>query len=221
MEISCKLKSLKTLFKWIIGLMALPTAYLLAALLLSLITVNRSGEVAGAEHSIYLSTNGVHLFVVLRKSDCASELLEGLNLTVDDQYLAFGWGDENFYLNTPTWSDLTIGNALKALFLKSPTLINVTRYRHLSDNWIEVPVSKEQFAAINDYLLGYFQTDDKGHKIHLIADGYSMRNDFYRANGNYSMLKTCNTWVNSAFKNNGLKACVWTPFDFGLLWKYR
>lgn len=201
--------------------MALPTVYLLMALLLSLITVNRSGKMEDAEHSIYLSTNGVHLFVVLQQSDCASELLEGLDLRVDDQYVAFGWGDENFYLNTPTWSDLTVGNALKALFVKSPTLINVTRYRYLLDSWIEIPVSETQLAAMNAYLLGYFQIDEKGNKIHLVAEGYSARNDFYRAHGNYTMIKTCNTWVNSGFKESELKACLWTPFDFGLLWKYR
>lgn len=195
--------------------------YLICALFLSLITVNRSAEAEDVEHSIYLSSNGVHLFIVLPQSDCAPELLEGLNLMYDDQYVAFGWGDENFYLNTPSWSDLTVTNALKALFVNSPTLVNVTKYRCQSAHWLEIPVDEQQLAALNSYLCHAFQTDERGNKMHLTAQGYSARNDFYRAYGNYSIFKTCNTWVNTGFKQSGLKACLWTPFDFGLLRKYN
>ncbi|MBL4888255.1 MAG: DUF2459 domain-containing protein, partial [Flavobacteriaceae bacterium] len=45
--------------------------------------------------------------------------------------------------------------------------------------------------------------------------------DFYKANGSFSCLKTCNSWANSAFKESGLKSCFWTPFDFGLINKYK
>jgi hypothetical protein len=30
-----------------------------------------------------------------------------------------------------------------------------------------------------------------------------------------------NTWVNEAFKKSGLKACLWTPFDFILIEKHK
>ena len=49
---------------------------------------------------------------------------------------------------------------------------------------------------------------------------YGANNSFYRANGSYSPIKTCNTWVNDGFKESGLKASYWTLFDFGLLNKY-
>jgi len=31
-------------------------------------------------------------------------------------WLAFGWGDKGFYLNTPTWADLKFSTAVKAAF---------------------------------------------------------------------------------------------------------
>ncbi|REG87882.1 uncharacterized protein DUF2459 [Winogradskyella sediminis] len=58
-------------------------------------------------------------------------------------------------------------------------------------------------------------------KIILENQGYSSIDDFYKAKGSYSCFKTCNSWVNSAFKESGLKSCLWTPFDFGLMNKYE
>ncbi|MCP5062170.1 MAG: DUF2459 domain-containing protein, partial [Ignavibacteriae bacterium] len=47
--------------------------------------------------------------------------------------------------------------------------------------------------------------------------GYTPYDDFYEAVGSYSLFNTCNTWVNSAFKECNIKACLWTPYDFGLI----
>lgn len=58
-------------------------------------------------------------------------------------------------------------------------------------------------------------------KIRLIGKGYSVLDDFYKAKGSYSLIKTCNTWVNSGFKYSGLRASLWTPFDFGLINQYQ
>jgi len=55
----------------------------------------------------------------------------------------------------------------------------------------------------------------------LEGSGYGSKDDFYRANSSYSCFKTCNTWVNTAFKESGLKAALWTPFDFGLMGYYE
>jgi hypothetical protein len=60
-----------------------------------------------------------------------------------------------------------------------------------------------------------------GEKIILSERGYTRKDDFYKANGRYSLFKTCNSWVNLGFKESGLKACLWTPFDFGLLRKHK
>ena len=66
-----------------------------------------------------------------------------------------------------------------------------------------------------------FILNEKGEKILLKNKGYTSRDDFYKAKGSFSFYKTCNSWVNTGFKKSGLKACLWTPFDFGLMNKYR
>lgn len=163
----------------------------------------------------------MHLDIVIPIKNVDSLVLSGLKYYKNDQYLSFGWGDENFYINTPTWNDLTFKNAFGAVFLKSSTLLHITRYKHKYPNWIAIKVNESELKKLNNYLLNTFKTDKREKKIILNNKGYSLRDDFYKAKGSYSGFKTCNTWVNTGFKESGLKSCFWTPFDFGLMNKYK
>lgn len=149
-----------------------------------------------------------------------NSLLTGLKYDSNDSYLAFGWGDENFYINTPTWAELTFKNAINAMFLQSSTLMHVTRYARKRSDWVEVRLNQQELAQLNSYVHNTFQLDEQGNKIILNGQGYGTYDEFYRAKGSYSCFKTCNSWVNSAFKQNGLRSCLWTPFDFGLMHAY-
>lgn len=212
---------LKKVMRWFAYLLAIPLFYLLLSLLLTLITVDRKDREGNGGHLIYLNTNGVHLDVILAVGDIDPDLLRDLHHSKKDMYLAFGWGDENFYLNTPQWSDLTFPTAFRAMLLKSSSLMHVTRYREVYQDWIAIEVNDRELNELNAYILKSFRTDAEGKKILLHDKGYSATDDFYKANGSFYAFRTCNSWVNSAFKESGLKACYWTPFDFGLMKKYE
>jgi uncharacterized protein (TIGR02117 family) len=174
-----------------------------------------------SDKNIYLSTNGVHLNIVIPKDNIDSTLLAGLQRNENENYLSFGWGDENFYLNTPNWSDLTLKNAFRALFLKSSTLMHVKRYESKQANWIKIDVNKSQLNKLNSFLQNSFKTKENGMKVILENQGYTSMDNFYKAKGSYSCFYTSNSWANKAFKKSGLKSCYWTPFDFGLINKYK
>ena len=171
--------------------------------------------------TIYLTTNGVHLDIVIPKNNIDSLLLSGLKQGQSDNYLSFGWGDENFYINTPSWGDLTLKNAVTAMFLNSSTLMHVTRHKSKRSDWIKIKITESELNKLNLYLQKTFKTTENGMKIILKNQGYSSKDDFYKAKGSYSCFKTCNSWVNSGFKESGLKSCLWTPFDFGLMKKHE
>lgn len=207
--------------KWFLLFLLIPIAYVLVSLVLSSITVNNSKENQEAKKVIYLTSNGVHLSVVIPSKEMDSTLAEGLKANIDDKYVSFGWGDENFYLNTPTWGDLTFKNAFRAMFLKSSTLMHVTRYASKRNNWIAINLTKQELEKLSFYIQNTFKTNENEKKIILENQGYGLLDEFYLAIGSYSIFKTCNTWVNTGFKESGLKSCFWTPFDFGLLNKYK
>jgi len=211
----------KKIFKWILYLLLIPTIYIVISLLLSSITVNIKENNDNSKKLIYLSTNGAHLDIVIPIENIDNLVLTGIKYNRNERFLSFGWGDENFYINTPIWEDLTFSIAFKALFLKSSTLIHVTRYKQKRSDWLEIKVNESELQKLNRYLLNTFEINENGMKIILKNKGYSSIDDFYKSKGSYSCFKTCNTWVNIGFKESGLKACLWTPFDFGLMNKYK
>lgn len=215
------MRTIKTILKWICYVLIIPLVYLVVSLILSWITVDGNVDSTPPDKTVFLSTNGVHLNIVLPMANIDSSLLSGIKHSETDQFLSFGWGDEEFYLNTPTWGDLTFITAFRAALLKSSTLMHVTRHRQERSDWVEIEVSDSELEKLNTYLVNGFHTDENGAKIRLENQGYSATDDFYKARGTYTLFKTCNTWVNTAFKNSGLKACLWTPFDFGLMNKYE
>lgn len=215
------MKIVKKAVKWIFYLLLIPITYLLISLVLTAITVDRKDTETSLSKSIFLSTNGIHLDIILPTKNTDSSLVSGIDHTQTVNYLAFGWGDENFYLNTPTWGDLTFKNGFGALFLKSSTLVHVTRYQNKRSDWIEIKVTEKELKKINHYLNETFFTNENGEKILLKDQGYTATDDFYKANGSYTCFNTCNSWVNAGFKKSGLKSCYWTPFDFGLMNKYK
>jgi len=215
------MKLIKRIVKSILYVLLLPISYVIISLLLSAITIDRTNENQDFDKVIYLSTNGVHLDIVIPENHLDHQLRSGLRCKQSDNYFSFGWGDENFYVNTPNWGDLTFKNAFRAMFMKSSTLMHVTRYRSKGYDWIEIKISKAELRRLNRYLQNTFQTNGDGAKLLLKDQGYTVTDDFYRAKGSYSCFKTCNSWANSAFKQSGLKACLWTPFDFGLMKKHQ
>lgn len=213
------MKWIRKLLRIIAFILMIPILYILVALFLTYISVNTSNNKKQEidTHTIYLYSNGVHLDIAISIDDVAEPLRFNLKKGKNDKFYAFGWGDENFYLNTPQWSDLSFKTAFNALFLKSSTLIHVSRHINTGNNWVAVPVSDEQLRLINEYISKSFAINDKGNLLLLPDQGYGYSDNFYKANGYYTCFNTCNTWVNSALKQSGVKACLWTPFDFGLL----
>ena len=215
------MKGVKKILKWIITLFLIPVVYLFVSLILTFIPVNNEDIDTEKNKSIYLNSNGVHLSIIIPKNQLDSKLLNGLRYFKNDNYFSFGWGDKNFYLNTPTWSDLTFNNAFKALFVNSSSLIHLTRYSTTSDDWVEIKVNKNQLYKINQYIYKTFYLNPLDKKEILNNKGYTNNDDFYEALGSFSCFKTCNSWVNSGLKNSNIKACLWTPFDFGLLYLHK
>ncbi len=212
---------IKKILQYIGVTFLLPVAYLIISLILTYIPVNTKDDLSEKDHMIYLSSNGVHLEIILAKNDIASNILEGVKYNDNDLFFSFGWGDKNFYVETPTWADLTFINGFKALFFNSSTLIHVTRYTEIQQNWVQIHINRDQLEKMNLYIGNTFRLDPGNKKIILPGLGYYHNDDFYEAVGNYTCFNTCNSWTNKALKESDIKACLWTPYDFRLLTMHK
>lgn len=214
------MKSFKTVFKYLgrilLGFLGLIAIYFVAVLVLSNISKKPKETIVCEElESVYLVSNGIHLDLVFKKEQLDEEILKRLQVSNRAKYVAFGWGDKDFYLNTPTWNDLTVRTLLKALFWKSESAMHVTDYRMKSSQFVTVELCSVQVEILKQYIESSFAT--KAGKVTEIGKGYGKQDRFYEANGSYNAIKTCNEWVNIGLKKAYIKTAVWSPFDDAIL----
>ena len=215
------MKIIKWILRILLFLLAIPIGYTIVSLLISLIPVGQKESSCEEKHLVYFSSsNLVHSDLILPVDLLSPELKAGLVLDPGTTHLAFGWGDKQFYANTPTWGDLTLKNAWVALMVPSESAMHVIRLTNAQKFWYPLNLCEKQLAYLNEYILRRFKTKANGEKIHLDGLGYGPRDDFYLAKGNFSCFFTCNSWVNEGLKYIGKPACLWTPFSLGLQWKY-
>ncbi len=160
------------ILRYIGFILMIPITYLLVSLILTYIPVNNDNDITKNDHSIYLSSNGVHLEIIIPKKNLNPLILDGLKFEDQEQFFSFGWGDRIFYVETPTWGDLTFVNGFRALFVNTSTLIHVTRYSKTQKDWAEIKISSVQLEKMNSYISKTFQLDSYGNKVLLPGLGY-------------------------------------------------
>ncbi|MEL7161672.1 MAG: DUF2459 domain-containing protein, partial [Bacteroidota bacterium] len=133
--------------------------YVLLAVLLSYIPTRKKRGKAPRNKTLFVHSNGVHVDFVLPVSELPEALLQQLTFRDNARYLAFGWGDKGFYLDTPTWAELKPSTALKAMFLPSPTAMHVTEYATRGADWYQAALTQVQWEDLIRYVRTGFATD--------------------------------------------------------------
>jgi len=203
--------------------------YFLIAFCCSRITINTHPS-NPKELAIYIVTNGIHTDIVVPavsdEINWTKEISYQNTLEADTsfRYLAMGWGDKKFYLETPEFSDLKLSNGLRAISGLSTSAMHTTYYKNIREDAScrKIMISRAQYLQLIDYILNSFNRDGNGHVINVKSNiHYDIGDAFYEAKGSYSIFKTCNTWANGALKSCGQKSCLWTIFDTGIFLKYK
>lgn len=205
------------------------TTYLGVSFVLSRITVPRTSPEVAEGIDIYILSNGTHTDIVtpLRNEIIDwSEEIKLANTQSNDptmRYLAFGWGDKGFYLDTPTWAELKPSTAFEAAFFLSSSAMHTTFYHEMEegDKCIKITISPDDYRRLIAYIKDSFDHDTKGGIQWIPGHSYGTDDSFYEARRVYSFLYTCNTWANNALKYCGQKASLWTAFDTGIFYQYQ
>ncbi|MEO8546743.1 MAG: TIGR02117 family protein [Sphingomicrobium sp.] len=219
-------KSRKWLRRVVLGLAAVPALYLLAALVGSLIPVNRGWHEAERGVTVYLADNGIHADLILPASAEGLDwrpLLPQRDFAAPDpgsRWVAFGSGEERVYLETPRWRDIkprTIWSALTG----------GKRVMHVE--WVGDPayavrairLRPEEYRRLWAAIRADFALDSHGRSQRIAHPGYGPADAFYRATGKESAIRTCNSWVADRLRLAGVRTSLWPPFVQGLVWRYR
>jgi len=207
---------LKYLFRLLLGVFSLLLLYGLMAVVLSYFGTRPNAITCDQSEKIFISNNRIHLDIILAKAQL-NQNLQG-QFSDAKKYVAFGWGDKGFYLNTPTWDELKASTAIRAMLLKSETVMHVSYYGTTYQDWQEISICPKQMEQLQAFILASFQKDTAVKFIEIPNSGYGANDTFFEAEGYYSCLKTCNSWTNQALKAAEIKTAIWSPFTFGVLW---
>ncbi len=194
--------------------------YLIMGFILSRISTSKElSEDQSVE--IFVMTNGVHTDVVVPyfsstkdwRGIFPSTLTRGKMEEDSFNWLALGWGDKGFYLETPTWGDLTARTAFRAAFGLSDAAMHATLHAEMKESEMakSIRISKKQYKLLVNYIEKSLLKDRLGNSIFIPTNAvYGDHDAFYESKGIYSMFQTCNTWANGALKACRQKACLWT-----------
>jgi uncharacterized protein (TIGR02117 family) len=208
------------------ALLAVPALYLAAALIGSLVPVNRGWTEPGQGTLIYLADNGIHVDIVMPvKADGLdwSPLLPAHDFAAADpnaRWIAFGSGEQRVYLNTPTWWDIrprTIWSALAG----GQRVIHV---EYVPDPYYamrQIRLRPEEYRRVWAAIRADFTLDPRGRPRLIAHPGYGPSDAFYLATGKASAVRTCNSWAAGRLRLAGIKTSLWPPFVQGLVWRYR
>ena len=208
---------------WLLNaLLAVPAIYLVAALVGSLVPVNRGWIEPAQGTTIYLADNGIHADIIMpvraQGLDWAPLIPEKDFAAADPnaRWIAFGSGEERVYLNTPTWWDITPRTIWSALTGGR----RVMHVEYVSDPAYAVrriSLRPEEYRR----LWAAIRADFNGRPQLIGHPGYGCCDAFYRATGKANAIRTCNSWAADRLRLAGVKTSLWPPFVQGLTWRYR
>jgi len=176
------------------------------------IPVNSGFEAAEDGVEIMVVSNAVHADLVLPMQHPVIDWRDVFDEKVfpttsaGATHVTIGWGDKGFFLLTPTWGDLKVTVAAKALLWPSDTCVHVSRTNadFLRAKGKSVQISTDQYRRLVDSIQGSLRFDSNGKTMAVSDFHYNDRDAFFESKGRYHCLNTCNSWVGRKLRDAGV-----------------
>jgi uncharacterized protein (TIGR02117 family) len=220
------LRAGRVLLGLLLALLAIPLAYFALLLLLGLFPANAGWREAEEGVVVFVNTNGVHTGIGM---PLHNEIMDWrpyvpaahLRRPRHGNYIIVGYGNRDFYLNTPSWAELSLSTATKAAFGVGSTLLHVDHVQDPREGSEQraLTLSAEEYRRLVAFVRPRFRLDGQGRTIPVLGRGYQDNDMFYQAHGGYSAWLTCNEWTGRALRAAGVRMGVWTPVEQSVMWR--
>jgi uncharacterized protein (TIGR02117 family) len=159
------------------------------------------GNQENATEKVFVVHDNWHSAIVVRTADLSAEILPEIKDFPGADYLEFSWGDRDYFPHPAPGVGLT----LKAAFWSSGSILHVVGVRGSpADSYpnaeiITIALPAARFNRLMRFVSGTFSRfhpDTAGEAL----PGLSPNARFYLAQGNFSIFRTCNTWVAEALQ---------------------
>lgn len=219
-------RAARVLLRTLLGVVAIPFLYFAVALLLGLIPANRGWREAERGVTIFVNTNGVHTGIGMPLHNALMDWrpyvpAEHLRVPARGNYIIVGYGHRDFYLNTPSWAELSLSTAFNASLGLGPTLLHVDHVQDPQEGSEQraITLSPDEYRRLVAYIRPRFELDAAGRTRPVLGRGYATNDMFYEAHGGYSAILTCNEWTGRALRAAGVRMGLWTPVEQSVMWR--
>lgn len=176
---------------------------------------------AADQVEILIETNGVHTAIVMPLVTPAKDWradFPAADVAAPDRpysHVSVSWGEREFYLNTPTWADLSPATVLRIAVTGGEGLLHVAHYiRPAPDATVRpLRIGAAEYAR----LVAAIEARMALAGSRKTYPGYGDHDVFYDAPGRYTPFNTCNTWTGDVLASAGIRVGRWTPFADGVM----
>jgi uncharacterized protein (TIGR02117 family) len=196
--------------------------FLFLLILIAPTFISLGEEDPASDVEIYLISNEIHTDIVVPVKNQVydwSEFIDPQDFgETPSEWMEFGWGDKDYYMQVPTWNEFTWKITFDALFLPGEAVMHVNylnEHPRIYETHRRITISNENYHKLVNTIQGHFKL--RGGKPIVLQDkGYTESDNFYEAHGSFSVFKTCNVWTSDVLAEVGLKHPLWSPTKYGL-----
>ena len=219
------------LIRWITrsiaGIAALLAAYVVAAALGGLIP-DKTGRLPVSDDitEIVLINGPIHYDILvpidMARQDFAWLSAHGIALDHPQvQWLVLGWGAQEFYTSTGTYTDVS-ARAIWRGVTGDSAVIRVSVAGAVARHWPRIALDPDQrnrlTRAVTDSFANGAETQPTQHP------GFSEFDRFFPAVGRFHLFRTCNVWIGQMLQAAHVRFGAWTPTPYAITlshWRFH
>lgn len=128
-------------------------------------------------------------------------------------YYEFGWGDKGFYQA----NEITTGLSIQALFWPTETVMHVVALKKdplkyfKSSRIVKFKLSDSELFSLIHFIKNSFFHNKSGNVFSLTKGLYG-NSQFYKGEGDYYLMNTCNKWTAKGLKSSGFNISTFFKF---------
>ena len=156
-------------------------------------------------HSIYIANHGWHTGFILSAEELNKDLPFLTMRFKNALYYEIGWGDREFYQANKVTTGLTV----RTIFWPTESVvhiiaipINPVRYFKKSE-LIELRLKDEAFLSLRKFISNSFKRG-LDRQVIVLKKGIYGDSQFYKGEGDYYLMNTCNKWTAKGLKSAGV-----------------
>ncbi|MBD1823195.1 DUF2459 domain-containing protein [Cyanobacteria bacterium FACHB-DQ100] len=168
-------------------------------------------------YRIFVEGDAMHVNLLMQVDNGVYDWRQFLNLkqigsdtNENYRYLKMGWGDRIWYTEVPDWSQMNVLDIGRVLFKPgNASVMYVQGYATRPEGTRCVGLDREQYLSFVRFIENSFARDAQ-NKLIYIKPGAATTDGFYAALGDYSALRTCNTWSAEALDAASINTPLWS-----------